>query len=146
MNVSCQEKRNEATSNNTKEIQETKPAIVYPRLPQEQGNMLLTKADGLEGSFYHSGKSISMWNENVKNILAMMTEVAPTFLNNNIVGHVMYLEKGNEIAFVEISLSPNNNYVIYTIDGQKYYNTLNAQGVQFFNQLATAPAAPSPVK
>lgn len=118
----------------------------YTRLPLDYGTKLLQEADGLEGTFYNSGKSISLWADNVKSVLAMMTEPAPLKLDNNIIGHIMYLHKGEKIAFVEISMKNGNNYVIYTIDDKKFYNTLTPQGLNFFQGLATPVEMPAPTK
>lgn len=118
---------------------------VYERLPLDLGNLILTQSNALEGTFYNSGKSISLWDDNVKSILAMMTESAPLKLDNNVIGHIMYLKDGEQLAFVEISMKGGNNYVIYNINDKKYYNTFNEQGLKFFNQMASptiAPAAP----
>jgi len=145
-NKAAQTEISNAPSQISAPVAQTETTPTYTRLPLEYGNALLQEADGLEGTFYNSGKSISLWADNVKSILSMMTEAAPLKLDNNIIGHVMFLKKGEKMAYVEISMKNGNNYVIYTIDDKKFYNTLNANGVKFFEGMNTQTVVPAVTK
>lgn len=135
--VSCAEDKVEK-SPSPEPVAPVVEAPVYPRLPAEYVAAILQQADALEGTFYHSGKSVSLWDDNVKSVLAMMTEPAPKVLDNNIVGHIMFLKEGEQLAFVEVSLKGNNNYVIFKTNDKVYYNTLTKQGLDFLQGMATA--------
>lgn len=111
----------------------------YKMLPSDVAKNIYDKANGLEGTFYNSGKSISLWNENVQGIFGMMLENAPTVLDNNIVGHIMLLADGEQLAFVEISLNGNNNYAIYKVNDEVFYNTLSPKGLEFLQGMNTRP-------
>lgn len=142
--ISCSENKETEEELTTPVVEQ--PVVetpTYPRLPAEYVSALLQQADALEGTFYNSGKSISLWDSNVKSVLSMMTEPAPKVLDNNIVGHIMYLKEGEQLAYVEVSLKDNNNYVIYKVNGNKFYNTLTPQGVEFLKGMATASAPPA---
>lgn len=119
-------------------VEKVEPKVVYDRLPANYVSILLTQSDALEGTFYESGKSVSLWDDNVKNVLAMMTEAAPISLDSKLVGHIMYLKEGEKLAYVEVFLSPSNSFVKYKVNEEIYYNRLTDQGKQFLGQMATA--------
>jgi len=133
---------NTKQSKNTTEIPvEIKKQVVaekikpkYERLPMALAQKIFNECNGIDGTFYNSSKSVSLWDDNVKHILTMITSEAPLVLDNNLIGHLMMLKDGNQMAFVEISMKDGNNYVIYNIDDKKYYNSINAKGVQFFSK------------
>ncbi|MGB0885329.1 MAG: hypothetical protein ACPGR5_02810 [Chitinophagales bacterium] len=112
--------------------------IIYKTLPVSYANKIYTEADALEGTFYHSGKSVSLWDDNVKSVITMISEPAPLNLDAKLVGHIMFLKQGENMAYVEVYLSANNNFVKYKMNEEFYYNTISEQGIQFLGELATA--------
>lgn len=128
---------NKVTEPNPLPVAVTPQEPAPQKLPTEVINDLFQNANGFEATFYHSGKSVSLWEENVKSVLAMTTGPAPAKLDNNVIGHYMYLNKGEQMIFVEVSMKNGNNYLIYKIDDKKYYTTFNAEGTKFFEGLAT---------
>ena len=103
--ISCSEEQENQENTVVEVVEPVVETPNYPRLPAEFVTALLQQADALEGTFYNSGKSISLWDDNVKSVLAMMTEPAPKVLEDNVVGHIMYLKDGEKLAYVEISLN-----------------------------------------
>ena len=83
-----------------------------------------------------SDKTLNLSNDNVKHVLSMITNKAPLKLDDNLIGHIMMLKSGEQLAYVEVSLKRNNNYVIYHIDNEKYYNQINAKGLEFFSKFS----------
>lgn len=142
-----------ACSNESKEIvteqkaeivQEVSEVSTLASLSKEMLDSLFSQANSLEGTFYNSGKSVSLWDDNVKGVIAMMINTPPVSLKTtNLVGHVMILKKdkisAETIAYVEIFLAGSDSYAIFKIEEQKYYHTFNAKGLQFFEKMASLP-------
>jgi len=142
---SCSDKYKRDNNNSDKPIivkekKETKVNTVlnYERLPVALVQKLFNECNSIDGTFYDGDKSFNLWDDNVKYILSMITEEAPSQLNTKINGHLMLLNNGNQIAFVEISMVGNNNYVVYQIEDSKYYNKMNAKGIEFFTKFLSA--------
>jgi len=121
------------------------PVVVknkFERLPATYVQAIFNNCNNLDITFYEGDKSVSLWDDNVKYILSMITGDSPKTLNNSVIGHIMMLKDGDNISFnkeelslVEISMTGNNNYVIYKIGEKKYYNNINQKGIDFFNKM-----------
>ncbi len=146
--VSCSDKKqstDKILEKNTIVVKEKKKTkekkdLKLERLPAKLVQMIFKECNSIDGTFYDGDKSFNLWDDNVKYVLSMITEEAPKQLNNKINGHLMLLNNGNQIAFVEISMVGNNNYVVYQINDAKYYNKINAKGIKFFSKFLTPTA------
>jgi len=117
-----------------KTVQEEK--IVLENLPDTIGDMLFNNCDNLDGTFYNTNQSFNIFEDNVKHILKMINGPAPDTLTNKMVGHLMLLENGEELVFVELYMDADINYVVYKVEEKKYYNTFTESGLKFFRNLA----------
>ncbi|MFT4644337.1 MAG: hypothetical protein ACI8ZX_000738 [Planctomycetota bacterium] len=118
----------------TTPVEQAIPKIPIESLPNDLALMIFQECNSIDITFYNSDKTLNLWDDNVKHVLTMITNEAPQKLDNNVVGHIMMLKEGNQLSFVEISLKDTNNYVIYNIEDKKYYNLINAKGLEFFNR------------
>lgn len=132
---SCSNKNKSLTNNEV--VTETIVEIVKPsfeRLPTDSLQKFFNICNGMDIVLYNSDKTLNLWDDNVKHVLSMITNEAPLQLNDNIIGHIMMLKDGIQLAFVEVSIKGTDNYVIYNIADKKYYNKLNAKGLEFFSK------------
>lgn len=113
-------------------VKEEAPKPTFERLPVALLQKFFNECNSIDVTFYNSNKTINLWDDNVKHVLSMITDEAPVTLDDNIIGHIMMLKDGEQLAFVEVSLNGTNNYVIYNIDDKKYYNKINEKGLEFF--------------
>lgn len=133
--VSCSNTENEEIISEESTVLQNEVAEDFEKLPDSLVLKLYNECNSIDGTFYNSDKSISLNGENVRYILTMIKNDKPFYLNNNILGHLMLLTDGEEIAFVELSMKDGNNYLIYTINDKKYYNALGETGTKFFTKL-----------
>mgnify|MGYP006077568129 CR=1 FL=1 len=108
----------------------------FEKLPLSLLQNIFQECNSIDITFYNSDKTLNLSNDNVKHVLSMITNEAPLKLDDNLIGHIMMLKSGEQLAYVEVSLKRNNNYVIYHIHNEKYYNQINAKGLEFFSKFS----------
>lgn len=133
---SCTNEEKPAPKVETPEVIQEVVKPTFERLPVALLQQFFNECNSVDVTFYNSSKTINLWDDNVKHVLSMITEEAPTALDNNIIGHIMMLKDGEQLAYVEVSLKGTNNYVIYHIDNKKYYNKINEKGLEFFTKFS----------
>lgn len=133
---SCSNEEKTAPQVETPEVVQEAPKPTFERLPVALLQQFFNECNSVDVTFYNSNKTINLWDDNVKHVLSMITEEAPKALDNNIIGHIMMLKDGEQLAMVEVSLKGTNNYVIYHIDDKKYYNKINEKGLEFFTKFS----------
>lgn len=138
--ISCSNSNKTNVKNEMKiVIPEVKNEVVKPyfeQLPLRLLQNIFQECNSIDITFYNSDKTLNLSNDNVKHVLSMITNEAPLNLDDNLIGHIMMLKSGEQLAYVEVSLKGNNNYVIYHIDNEKYYNQINAKGLEFFSKFS----------
>lgn len=150
--LSCDSKKSVVVEEKVKTVEsvavvETIEKIVVEGIPQEIQTMLLAETNVLEGTFYNSDKSVNIWGENVAGIVNMMLGAPPeNLIPSRLEGHIILQKKSetsaDNLAFVELYINGSKSYIIYKIEGKKYYNTLTEKGIPFFTKLITPSPAP----
>lgn len=130
------EEKNKPTEIATEKPKPIKAENINP-LPAELAQQLFQNINGMEASFYFSGQSASLYGDNIQRVLSYTFSSTPTTLQpKKIIGHLLMLKDGNQIAMAELSIADENNYIIYTIDKKKYHTTFSDKGLEFFKKLA----------
>lgn len=130
------EEKNKPTEIATEKPKLVKTESINP-LPAELAQQLLQSINGMELSFYFAGQSASLYGDNIQNTLRYTLAKTPTTLQpKKIIGHILMLKDGSQVAMAELSIADENNYIIYTIDKKKYHTTFSDKGLAFFKQMA----------
>ena len=110
--------------------------IVLNPLPVKHYNVLKNDGDGVEVTMYVSSKTFTLpKNQGMNYFLSFLTGKAPSNLNSTKSAYAMFMVKEDFYLDAEISISKDITYIIFNVDGKKYYNILNKKGIDFFKKM-----------
>ena len=125
----------------TEEVKEVAEVLEFA--PESYLNSIRARANGIEATMYTSGASFSVFDKN--SVLAFTQQIllqAPTANTTNQIGHIMFLEDGNNILLAGVY--HNGSDVFMRIDdrenGKTYYNLLIGKAKDLFTNVKVKPA------
>jgi len=122
-------------------VEEITPSLaldVLEATPESYLNAIRNRADGIEATMYSSGASFSVFDPN--SAFAFCSQIAllaPKVNTKNQIGHIMFLEKGENILLSGVY--DNGTDVFIKIEdkenGKVYYNLLTGKARDLFTNV-----------
>ena len=122
----------EAITTTTQEVLETVPRYVLDSLYKYTTN--------IEGTMYQAGGSFSIGEENsAKKFIEFINQTTPSTTSKNQLGHLMFLNNGENLMIISVYSNDNQVYGRFDIDGKSYYNVLTGQINDMFTNIKITP-------
>ena len=108
--------------------------------PQYIIDSLINNTTSIEGTMYNSGGSFSLSSqENAQTFLSFISDTAPSSNSKNQVGHLMFLNNGNNLLICSVYLNDNEVFARFDINGESFYNVLTGQASSMFTNVQIRP-------
>ena len=99
---------------------------------------LLGSANAIEATMYNSGASFSLFDPaSVAAFMQLITLKAPTALSTNPIGHLMFLQNGENLLIANVYANGSDVFmqIIDNELGKTYYNILAGKAKELFTQV-----------